>query len=134
LPGLDFDAFRRDFDGAMKRWSARRFIAVLLSVFLTVGLSLSAARADEATMRMAMASNSGASIHGDCHTCPSDADGNAKAMACGIVCATPILSAVPQVISIGTVQVRPLVAPPEPLLTGRASSPDPYPPRPFHKQ
>ncbi|CZT37767.1 hypothetical protein GA0004734_00046680 [Rhizobium sp. 9140] len=71
------------------------------------------------------------SAHGGCQDCPDQPGGNGmKAMACGNVCAAPVLATLPAAavpILLGD-KVATSVAG-DPLLHGRALLPDPYPPR-----
>lgn len=116
----------------MKRWSARQLVALFLAVFVTVGMSLSAVQASDMTAKMAMASDMGASSHGGCDGCPGGGnDDGMKAMPCATVCVAPVLAVLPQVVGMVLVQRpgSPIVARVA-LLDGRASPPDPHPPRP----
>jgi hypothetical protein len=116
----------------MKRWLARQLIALLLTVFVTVGVSLSTVQASDMTVKMAMVSDMGAPGHGDCQGCPSGGNNDGmKAMPCATICVAPVLAVLPQVTAMALVQ-KPgsLMAVRVALLDGRASPPDPPPPRP----
>lgn len=116
----------------MKRWSARQIVALLLTVFVTVGISLSVVQASDMAVKMAMASDMGASGHDGCQGCPGDGnDHGMKAMPCATICVAPVLAVLPQIT--GTVLVQKpgsLIAVRVTLLDGRALPPDPHPPRP----
>lgn len=114
----------------MQSWSARQILVLLLAVFVTTGMALSAIQASEMTAKMAVASDMGASGHDGCKSCPNGSgDNGVKAMTCGAVCVASVLAVLPQ--------AAPVLAVPKPVafvadcshLHGRASSPDPYPPR-----
>jgi hypothetical protein len=110
---------------------ARKVVALLLAVFVTAGLSLSAVQAASMVGKMAMASGMGASGHGDCQGCPGDApDDSGKAMACANVCVVPVV-ALPSVPAAPTDLIAKLVSFPvqESLLDGTTLTPDPHPPR-----
>src|SRR3546814_3215952 len=67
----------------MKDWPSRRILALLLGVFLPLGMSLSAIEAGEMGVQMVMASDAGASGQSDCSGCDSG-DGS-HATACSYV-------------------------------------------------
>jgi len=115
----------------MKRWSARQLVALFLTVFVTVGMSLSVVQASDMALKMSV--GSGAAVGPDsCHGCPpGSSDNGMKAMGCAAICVSPTLANLNQ--SSFAVPVRK----PAQLLTmryaaldGRPSAPDPYPPRP----
>jgi hypothetical protein len=104
-------------------------LAVFLAVFVTLGIGLSAVQASDMAAKMTMASEMGASVHGGCDGCGGDAD-KMKSMACASICATPVVAVLPQTPPLMLIET-PLSFPRHyPLLDGRASRPDPYPPRP----
>lgn len=116
----------------MKRWSIRQLVALFLTVFVTVGMSLTVVQASDMAVKMAVASDTGAVGHSDCHGCPTGSgDGGMKAMGCAAICVTPVLA------MLGQNGVTFPIRKPASLLTarsaqldGRPSAPDPYPPRP----
>ena len=75
----------------MTLWPVHRFLAVLLAVFVTVGLSVSAAQTSDISMKMPTGAEMTASGHCDHHPCDADHAGKAKAATCAAVCAqTPL--------------------------------------------
>lgn len=114
---------------AMKLWSARQLVTLFLAVFVTVGLSLSAVQASGMTVKMAMASDMGSSGHDGCQGCPSD-DGT-KAISCTATCVAPVLAVLPESESVMLVHKTVSVVTRYPLLHGKTSPPEPYPPRPI---
>ena len=114
----------------MKLWSVRQVLMLLLAVFVTTGMDLSAVRAGNMTAKMAMTSDMDVSGHDRCQGCLSGSgDDGMKAMACVAVCVTPLLAVLPQTAPVLAAQKRVSFAARYPLLYGRASPPDPYPPR-----
>ena len=111
----------------MKSWSTRQILALFLSVFLSIGMSLSVVQAADMTAKMAMAS--GASGHDGCSDC-TDGGGDMKVMACKSICVAPIVALFPQARPVTLVSKPGPFAARYPLLYGRLSPPDPYPPRP----
>lgn len=115
----------------MNRWSVRQVFALLLGVFVTLGMSLSVAEVGAMPVKMTMSSDMSASGHGDCNDCGSSGDADAKAMSCKGVCVTPVLAALPQDFPAITISLKTLSPLPKaPFALGWASPPDPYPPRP----
>ncbi|MGI0526584.1 hypothetical protein ABY43_20715 [Rhizobium giardinii] len=115
----------------MRHWSARKLFALLLAVFIAAGMSLSVAHASSMAAKMATMSEMDMPDHGDCQDCPDQpGDNGMKVMACGNVCAAPVL-ATPPVAAVPVLvgeKAASIVAG-DPLLHGRALPPDPYPPR-----
>lgn len=111
----------------MKRWSSRRVFALFLGVFLALGMSWSAVQAGDMTVKMALASDMGDPGQGTCNGCGDD--GGTNAANCMPICAasSPALPPV-EFVAFAT----PADDPPIPGFRrshGRASTPDPYPPR-----
>ncbi len=109
----------------MKRYSSQHIIALLLGVFLALGMSLSAVQASDMSIDMAMSSDMDC-----CSDCGNGSDGDRNGGACLSVCTTPSPAVLPPAVTVKTAE-----APNLPLLDyqstyGQASSPDPYPPRP----
>ena len=116
----------------MMRSSTRRLLTLVLAVLVTLSLSLSAVQASGMASEMAkMTAMSGmdSSMSGDCQKCPNKNDGAAMAMACGPVCVAPAMAMLPQdsPATFALAQIAFLKR--HSLLHGRASPPDPYPPR-----
>jgi len=110
----------------MKRWSLRQVFVLVLAVFVTTGMDLSAVQASAMVVKMAMPSDMGASGHHGCADCP---DGGTKATICITACAAPVWALLPEtapVTAVPTTMVYPVFTP---VLRGRASPPDPAPPR-----
>jgi hypothetical protein len=112
----------------MKRWSARQLFAIFFAVLVTAGMSLSVVQASQMTSKMAM--GSGVSLSGEdgCQDCPSGGNG-VPAKSCTATCVTPILSVLPEAAPVMLAPEPISFAARYPLLRGRTSSPDPYPPR-----
>src|SRR3546814_18367232 len=72
----------------MKDWPSRRILALLLGVFLALGMSLSAIEAGEMGVQMAMASDAGASGQSDCSGCDSGDGSNAPACSSVLSCSS----------------------------------------------
>ncbi len=109
----------------MKRYSSQHIIALLLGVFLALGMSLSAVQANDMAINMAMSSD----MDG-CNDCGNGSDSDRNGGACLSVCTTPSPAVLPPAVTVKTAE-----APNLPLLDyqstyGQASSPDPYPPKP----
>lgn len=113
---------------AMRLWSPRQLITLFLAVFVTVGLSLSAVQASGMIVKMAMASDMESSGHDRCQGCPSDDDTNA--ISCIATCAVPVLALLPEAESGMLVHKSVSAVTCYPLLHGKTSPPEPYPPRP----
>lgn len=113
----------------MNRSRSRQVFALILGLFVALGMSASAVQATDMAVKMATASSMGAAGSGTCNGCGDDGSGM-KAAGCGIaVCAAPVVAALPQTLSMTQIDLHELPSTAEPLLTGRASSPDPRPPR-----
>ncbi|OAP35321.1 hypothetical protein AU381_25960 [Sinorhizobium glycinis] len=114
----------------MKRWSARQLIPLLLAVFVAAGMSLSAAQASVMTAKMTTMAEMDMSSEAGCLDCPAySPDSGMKAMACGVVCAAPVLAALPTALPLPSCETAVSLPPREALLHGRALPPEPYPPR-----
>ena len=114
----------------MNHWSARQVFALFLAVFVTVGMSLSVVQATGMTVKMATASDMGASGHDGCQRCSTGGGDGMKAMSCTTVCLAPVLAVLPQAAPVMLVHKPVSYAVRYLLLHGRTSPPDPYPPRP----
>ncbi|HZZ62069.1 MAG TPA: hypothetical protein VFE63_13005 [Roseiarcus sp.] len=115
----------------MNRWSLRQALVLLLAVFVTTGMGLSAVRANDMAAKMAMPSGMGAAAgHAGCQHCPDGAGkGGAKATPCATVCGALIMprhhDPEPTIMA-PTAAVYPASLA---LRHGRALRPDPHPPR-----
>ncbi|MEY9717813.1 hypothetical protein [Sinorhizobium fredii] len=80
--------------------------------------------------KMATMSAMDTSQGGDCQDCP-DWPGHSgmKAMACGTVCAAPVLAALPTGLPLPSCEKAVSLLQRDTLLHGRTLPPDPYPPR-----
>ncbi|WP_291165309.1 hypothetical protein [Ensifer sp. SSB1] len=114
----------------MKRWSVRQLGLFFLAVFVAAGMSLSVAQASSMAAKMATMAEMTMSDHGDCQDCPDQA-GAMKAMACGKLCAAPVVAPLPTAIHIPAGDRLAPVAAREPFLFGWVWPPDPAPPRTF---
>ncbi|OYX71159.1 MAG: hypothetical protein B7Y95_13545 [Rhizobiales bacterium 32-66-11] len=112
----------------MKLWSARQLVALFLAVFVTAGTSLSAVQASDMTVKMAMASDVGGSGHDPCQGCPAGDDGM-KAISCAAICVAPVLAVLPEAEPVMLVHKTVSFITRYPLLHGKTSPPEPYPPR-----
>lgn len=112
----------------MKCWSVRQLGLLLLAAFVTAGMSLSVTQASGMAAKMATMAEMAMSGHGDCQDCPDQA-GSMKAMACGKLCAAPVVATMPAAIHIPAGNRLAPVAAREPFLFGWLWPPDPAPPR-----
>ncbi|MCS0463063.1 hypothetical protein [Rhizobium favelukesii] len=113
----------------MKRLSARKLVALFLAVFVAVGMSLSVAQTTGMSMKMAMASGMTGSMQDGCPDCPDGGDDGMKAMACGVVCTTPVLAVLPEGVSVPVVEQLASFPISSSLLRGTRAPPDLHPPR-----
>ncbi len=111
----------------MKRWSARKLVALFLAAFIAVGMSLSAAQATGMSVKMAMTTDMSGSTHDGCPA--GGGDRGMKAMVCGVVCAMRVVAVLPEGASLPAVQQPIFFTARDSLLDGTRASPDPYPPR-----
>ncbi|RUW67022.1 hypothetical protein EOA31_29805 [Mesorhizobium sp. M4B.F.Ca.ET.049.02.1.2] len=113
----------------MKSWSVRQMLVLLLTVLVTMGLGSSVVQASGMATKMAMASDMGASGHGDCGACPAGGKDGSKAMACSLACA-PLIAMPSHGASAPSLRLTPAVfMVRHQLLHGLTSPPDPFPPR-----
>lgn len=132
-PGLFLSQFGAMLQTTMKTRLARQLVVMFLAVFVTVGMGLSVAQATDMTAKMAMASDMDGSGHDGCQGCPAGGDNGMKAMTCTPICVAPILAAVLAQAAPAMMVHKPVsFAARYPLLHGRTSPPDPYPPRFVH--
>lgn len=127
----------------MARLSPRHVFSLLLAVFVTVGISLSAVQASNMSVTMTMASETGvshaitsksvmgAATDSDCKACFKSMGDNESPMHCPPTCVAPVFAVLPLAFAAATT-----IRPPQPSalpvlsLHGRDSSPDPFPPKP----
>lgn len=126
----------------MARLSPRHVFALLLAVFVTVGISLSAVQASNMSVTMIMASETGSSdavtsmsvmgavTDSDCKACFKSTGDNESPMHCPPTCVAPVLAVLPLAFASTTIRAPEPSALPVPFLHGRNSSPDPFPPKP----
>ncbi|MBY5333098.1 hypothetical protein HFO99_03860 [Rhizobium leguminosarum] len=113
----------------MKRWSARKLVALFLAVFVAVGMSLSVAQTAGMSMKMAAASEMTGSMHDGCPDCPDGGDDGMKAMVCSVVCTTPVLAVLPEGASVPVVEQLASFPISNSLVRGTSAPPDLHPPR-----
>lgn len=113
----------------MHRSRLRQISALILALFVALGVSASVVQASNMAVKMAAVSGMDAGDLEICDGCGGDSAGM-KATGCGMaVCAAPVLAALPQTLSMMRPDARELALPTERLLFGSTPSPDPYPPR-----
>jgi hypothetical protein len=127
---LSFMQFGAIVSAVMKHCSVRQLVLLLLTVFVAAGMGLSVAQASGMAAKMATMSDMAMSDEGDCQACPDQAgDSGLKAMACGNICAAPVVAPLPTAAFIPHGEKPTSDAALASLLIGRALPPDPYPPR-----
>jgi hypothetical protein len=114
----------------MIRWSIRQAFALLLTVFVTLGMGLSAVQASSMAVKMATMPAMGMSAHDDCQGCDGSKFAKDEAVACAATCVAPVAAVLPQM-GLAAVDFVPasLVPPEATLLAGVALPFDPDPPR-----
>jgi hypothetical protein len=113
---------------AMKRWSFRHALVLLLAVFVTAGIGLSFVHAAEMTAGMAVASDMRAPPHDGCKACPPDDSG--KAMNCTVGCPVPAHAVLAQAEPIAIAEATASFTVLHPALYGMEPPPNAGPPRP----
>ncbi len=106
---------------SMKRRSSQQIVALLLGVFLALGMGLSAVQAND----MAMCSD----MDG-CNDCGNRSDCDRNGGACLSVCTTPTPAVLNPAVNVPTAEASNFPLPDSQSTYGTASSPDPHPPRP----
>ena len=112
---------------------SKQLIVLLLAVFVTAGVSLSAVQASNVNIKMMdMASSMAKSSDGGCKDCGGLGDSNGMAACAASGCVSPLTAPVPsvEVLDVASVVIHHL--PLDVALLGMGSSPDPYPPRTSH--
>ncbi|MDW9364136.1 hypothetical protein CN172_20020 [Sinorhizobium meliloti] len=128
--GLYSQVFGAILSSAMKHWTFRQLSLLFLAVFVAAGMGVSAAQASDMAASMATMSEMDMSAEGGCEDCPNQSpDSGMKTMACGTVCAAPVLAALPTALPLPSCEKAGSLLPRDTLLRGRALPPDPYPPR-----
>ena len=129
----------------MARLSPRHVFALLLAVFVTVGVSVSAVQASTMAVNMAMTSqagtamasemgmrmpDTGAAADSDCKACLKGSGDNGSPMHCPPTCIAPVLAVLPlELAAMAVIRAPQPSAMPTPFLHGRSSLPDPFPPK-----
>jgi len=118
----------------MKRKTVRQVFSFVLSALVALGMSLQLLQAEGIASKampdtMAMAVDMGAAGPSDCHACGKDS-GSAKMMTCGSICATSVAALLPEGLPVAYGFTVDRVTPPAPpLLSGRLTAPEPFPPK-----
>lgn len=114
----------------MNNWSIRQIFALMLGVFVTLGMSASVVAASNMAVKMVTSSDVSTTGHGDCHGCDGDNSGKVKPMVCTVGCVAPPSIGFPHVGQATMAWTGAKLFPPKTaLLFGKTSPPDPYPPR-----
>jgi hypothetical protein len=93
-------------------------------------MGLSAAQASGMAARMARMADMAMSDHGGCQDCPEQSgDSGMKGMACGNVCAAPVIAPLPLAATVPAGRKLAFEVAPDLFLNGRTLPPDPDPPR-----
>lgn len=121
--------------------SLRHAFVVLLGVFVTFGMGLSAIQAGGMAAKTMPAADTGAKMvmasdmssgQSDCGGCAMGGGDGVKAMACASACMTPAFAVPPQTLAVTfIVTAVDLPLPGASIVPGRSHPPDPYPPRSF---
>ena len=111
----------------MSRWTCHKIIVLLVGVFVTLGMGLSAVQANTMAFKMTITSGMASTGHGDCSGCGSG--DNAKAMVCVPGCVASVPALLPQADAKAFTPSPVRYRLRELLLTSRVYPPDPYPPR-----
>lgn len=128
--GLYSQVFGAILSSVMKHWTVRQVALLLLAVFVAAGMGLSAAQASGLAASMATMSEMAMSAERGCEDCPDQSpDNGMMALACGTVCAAPVLAALPTALPLPSCEKAVSLLPRDTFLRGRALPPDPYPPR-----
>ncbi|KUM28556.1 hypothetical protein AU467_34605 [Mesorhizobium loti] len=113
----------------MTNWSLRQVFALILTVFVTVGLSASVVQASEMAVKMATSSGMSVNGHDNCHDCGGGDSAKSKPMVCTVACVAPVFVAFPQIGQMMFPDGAKLSPDKTDLLFGSTSAPDPFPPR-----
>jgi hypothetical protein len=119
----------------------RQLLALFLTFFVTLSMSLSVVQASDMTFAMAdmtsdldrmtpaLTATTMDPGHDGCRYCTNHGQGSAKAIACGPFCVAPVLAMLPKASFNSFPQAAIVVAQLHSALRGVASAPEPYPPR-----
>lgn len=122
--------------------SPKHVLVMLLAGFLAVGLSLTTVQASVMSARMMMMTGSGMTVPGTsaivdtamdgaCKACLKGSGDSGNVIHCPPMCVAPVLAVLPHGLAMRmAMRAQRLSARPAPLLHGRRSVPDPFPPRP----
>ena len=108
---------------------SKQLIILLLAVFMTAGMSLSAVQASNMSIKMMDMASSMGNSGGHCNDCGGPGDSNGMAACTASGCVAPLMAHDP------SVEVRDMVSAAiyhlhlDVALLGMGSNPDPYPPR-----
>lgn len=105
---------------------SRIAIALLLAAALALGLGQAPGQADTPA-KMTVTSSMNGMDH--CKQCPDEGGIAKKLDSCSVACSASLLVPVPAFRPLKLVSLKAGIPPEEPLLLGRAFSPDPHPPR-----
>lgn len=111
----------------------KQLIVLLLAVFVTAGMGLTAVQASNMNIKMMdMASSMGKSGGGSCNDCGSPGDSSGMAACVMSGCVEPLAAGFPrvEVLDMAPAAVHRLHL--DAALLGNGSSPNPYPPRTSH--
>lgn len=114
----------------MKRWSSRRILALVFGLLLAVGTVVSAVQASDMTLDLATSGCADAT-GAICCDDSGGADADVYAGACLPICPGGACGVIPSWTALKTADKPQMLAPAHPASLGRASCPDPYPPKPF---
>lgn len=115
---------------AMKRWTPRQLIALVLGVVFALGISLSAVQATEMAVKMSAAAAMGTVAPDGCGGGCGGDDDTASADSCVMVCPNAFQAVVPASGPIVTKDVSESRPGGQFPSAGRSSYPDPHPPKP----
>ena len=110
----------------MKRWSSQQVLALFFGLLLAVGTVVSAVQASDMALDLATSGctdSAGAICGGD------DGDGDVFTSACLPICGGGACGVIPSRTTLNTADRPRMLTPIHPASLGRASSPDPDPPR-----
>ena len=107
----------------------RRIFVLLLAVFVTAGMGLSAVQASTMSVKMDMASGMAMSGPGKCQDCGKSGDSKGMATCVAPACPSPMVAQDPWVAALDLVFVPVHHRFQNQTLLGRNTVPDPYPPR-----
>lgn len=114
----------------MARMLTRQILVLLLAVFVTAGMGLSAVQASNMSFKMMdMAPGMAASDSGNCDHCVSPGDSKGMAACVTAGCVAPAVADFPSVQALDVASVTVHYRHQDLALLGRDSGPDPYPPR-----